>query len=233
MCEAVASPRAEWEKRISTLIQESKTHQSTYLEKIGGFQVYIHPTVYSPRYFPETLWYGTQLPAIVKGRSFLEVGVGSGLISLHLAASGSHVVGVDINNHAVEITQKNFAANQQLGKFLVSDIFDRVDETFDFIFWNHPWQYDSNVCAELKSEKTLDEDYVLLKRFIAEAARYLNRGGSVLLGTSCFADQDAMASIFQANGYSQEVIRVGQKPIGDSVIEEYYIIQLQKETTKL
>ncbi|KAG8408248.1 hypothetical protein J3459_018020 [Metarhizium acridum] len=123
----MASSRQDWEKRISDLINEAKKHQEAYSEQVGYFQLQIHPSVYSPKYFPETLWYGQNLPSIVKGGSFLEIGVGSGLISLHLAASGSKVVGADINPFAVETTQQNFSRNQQEGTFIVSDIFDKID----------------------------------------------------------------------------------------------------------
>lgn len=223
----MASSRPEWEKRISELITESKKHETTYLERIGQFSVYIHPTVYSPKYFPETLWFGENLPAIVQGNSFLEVGVGSGLVSLHLAASGSTVVGVDINPDAVETARKNFRANGQTGSFFVSDVFENVSGTFDYLFWNHPWQIDASIPQELKSEKTFDEDYRLLKRFVSEAKNYLAEDGSVLLGTSFYADLDAMTAIFEANGFAHKIACQGQRSIGKGVTEEYYIIQLQ------
>ncbi|KAK5995869.1 M.MjaHemkP [Cladobotryum mycophilum] len=225
----MASSRLDWEKRISELISEAHTHEKTYFERIGKFGVYIHPTVYSPKYFPETLWYGENLPSIVQGKSFLEVGVGSGLISVHLAASGSGVSGVDINPNAVEITKKNIQENGLTGNFVVSDIFDNVTGKFDFIFWNHPWQFDASVPDELKSEKTFDEGYRLLKRFISQAQDYLNEGGSILLGTSYYADLKAMAAIYAANGYSHEVVRQGLRPIGKGVTEEYYIVQLRRD----
>ncbi|KAK2595202.1 hypothetical protein QQS21_007055 [Conoideocrella luteorostrata] len=225
----MASPRNVWEVRISELLNESKKHETPYVASIGGFQVYIHPDVYSPKYFPETLWYGKNLPPIVKGKSFLEVGIGSGLVSLHLAASGSRVVGVDINPHAVETTQKNFADNQQVGRFFVSDIFDNIDDTFDYIFWNHPWQIDASVPDELKSEKTFDSGYGLLKRFVAQGEKYLKAGGSILLGTSSYADLKAVASIAEANGYSYDVVQKGLGPLGKGITEEYYILQFRRK----
>ncbi|RCI12123.1 hypothetical protein L249_0712, partial [Ophiocordyceps polyrhachis-furcata BCC 54312] len=225
----MASPRADWEGRISELINESKKHEATYSDQIGGYTVHIHPTVYSPKYFPETLWYGENLPPIVRGRSFLEVGIGSGLISLCVAASGSTVTGVDINPHAVEVARKNFEANGQKGSFLVSDVFDSVSGKFDFIFWNHPWQVDASVPKELKTEKTFDQGYRLLKRFISQAKDYLEPDGSVLLGTSAYADLKAMEAIYSANGYSHNVIQQGTRSIGKGITEEYYIIELRRD----
>lgn len=222
----MASPREEWEKRISHLLTESKQHQTPYHAEIGGFRLDIHPSVYSPKYFPETLWYGQHLPAIVQGKSFLEVGVGSGLVSLHLAASGSRVVAVDVNPHAVHHARENFARNQQSGDFFVSDIFENVGGTFDFIFWNHPWQSSEAVPDELKSEKTFDAGYALLKRYFAEGGKYLNPDGSILLGTSCFADMDSIGSLIADNGCSYKIREKGLGDLGQGVTEEYYILQI-------
>lgn len=222
----MASPRAAWESRIAELILESKKHDSTYLEKIGPFNVYISPNVYSPRYFPETQWYGEHLPSIVQGNSFLEIGIGSGLVSLNLAKSGSKVVGVDINPEAVETTRRNFKINGLDGSFFVSDIFESVSGKFDYIFWNHPWQNCQDIPSELKSEKTFDEDYRLLRRFIAQSKDYLTDDGSLLLGTSAYADLEAMSAIYTANGYDSEIIRQGRRSIGKGVTEEYYITRI-------
>ncbi|KAF4592156.1 protoporphyrinogen oxidase [Ophiocordyceps camponoti-floridani] len=224
----MASPRTDWEQRISDLITESKKHDKIYSAPIGGYTVHVHPTVYSPKYFPETLWYGENLPEIVKGRSFLEVGIGSGLISLCVAASGSKVSGVDINPHAVDVARKNFAVNGQKGSFVVSDIFENVCGKFDCIFWNHPWQVDASIPKELKSEKTFDQGYRLLKRFVAEAEDYLEPDGCVLLGTSAYADLEAMEAIYDANGYTHSVVQQGTRSIGEGITEEYYIVELRR-----
>jgi methylase of polypeptide subunit release factors len=222
------SSRAEWEERISELVVEAQQHKRTYVEPIGMFMVYIHPNVFSPKYQPESLWYAANISSIVpRGSSFLEIGVGSGLVSMYAAASGAIVKGVDVNPDAVQTTQKNFQENNLKGTFDVSDVFDNVLGTFDFIFWNHPWQFDSAVREELKSEKTLDEDYKLLTRFIAEAGNYLTTSGSILLGTSCYADSKRIEDIFSQNGYSHKSVEKGERPSGKGVTEEYYIIQLR------
>ncbi|KFG82233.1 hypothetical protein MANI_007734 [Metarhizium anisopliae] len=222
----MASSRQDWEKRISDLINEAKKHREAYPAQVGNFELQIHPSVYSPKYFPETLWYGQNLPSIVKGGSFLEMGVGSGLVSLHLAASGSKVIGADINPFAVETAKANFSRNRQAGTFVVSDIFDQIDGKFDYIFWNHPWQIDASVPDELKTEKTFDLGYHLLQRFVAESANYLTEGGKVLLGTSSFADLKAIQSIVSKGGDSLEIVRTGLGHLGGGVTEEYYIVQI-------
>lgn len=224
-----ASPRDVWEKRISELIDQAQQHQSPYTETFGPHTIMIHPSVYSPKYFPETWWYAQHLPPIVNKGSFLEVGVGSGLTSLSVAAAGSPVFGVDINREAVNVTQSNFEINHQKGTFVVSNIYQNVKGKFDFIYWNHPWQHDSNIPLQLKSEKTLDSEYQLLRRFVGEAHAYLTEKGVILLGTSAYANHEATVHIARENGYSCQELARGNESIGKGVFEEYYILELKRQ----
>jgi HemK-related putative methylase len=222
------SPRLDWDRRQSELWAASCAHKDTYFERVGNFDIYLHPSVLSPKYFPETVWFGENLPPIVQGKSFLEVGLGSGLVSLYLAASGSSVAGVDINSKAVEITKKNFEANGQIGHFVVSDVFENVTKKYDFIFWNHPWAWDGSQQAEdERLEMFLDEGYATLKRFISQAKNHLVEGGSVLLGTVPYANLSAIEEICAACGYTQEIVREGLGDLGNGVTEQYYIIQIR------
>ncbi|KAI7891977.1 S-adenosyl-L-methionine-dependent methyltransferase [Mucor mucedo] len=111
-----------WEKKISSMINESKDCVADNTCQIEDMTIYLHPNVYSPKYFPESKWFGKNLRSVVEGtKTFLEVGLGSGIISLYMARLGLEVTGVDINPDAVETTKKNFEINHQKGHF----------ETFD------------------------------------------------------------------------------------------------------
>jgi methylase of polypeptide subunit release factors len=227
----VVANRRDWLQRISELTDDANRHDEEYSTTINNFTVYIHPSVFSPKYFKETQWYAENLPAIVNEKSFLEVGVGSGLVSLSVAASGSsRVLGIDINPEAVKVAQKNFEANGiKNGTFLVSDIYETVTGRFDFIFWNHPWQNSlANITDQLKCEHTFDADYRHLTTYIVEAKDYLTPGGRILLGTSAFADREAMDRIFVEHGYMRKTLRSGKRDIGKGVFEEYYIIEVAK-----
>ncbi|KAF9968818.1 hypothetical protein BGZ70_005622 [Mortierella alpina] len=166
--------RPHWEGSIAKLLKQARSHSEIYTVTINGLDIAIHPNVYSPMYFPESAWYAQQLEGIVKGKTFLEVGVGSGIIALHVARTGS----------------KNFETNGLKGDIRLSDLFTALGPgtKVDYIFWNHPWQISNTVVNELQSEKTLDEGYQALSRYIRDGHTYLNEGGSILIGTSCYAD---------------------------------------------
>ncbi|KAF9576028.1 hypothetical protein EC968_000588 [Mortierella alpina] len=223
--------RSHWEGSIAKFIKQAMSHNEVYTVSINGLDISIHPNVYSPVYFPESTWYAQQLEGIVQGKTFLEVGVGSGIIALHVARTGSKVYGVDINPDAVAMTQKNFEMNGLKGDIRLSDLFTALDPDtkVDYIFWNHPWQNSSAVVLELRSEKTLDEGYKALSRYIRDGHIYLNDGGSILIGTSCYADLDSLGQIALRYGYGSVVVEVqGESHLADGTCEIYYILRLDK-----
>jgi len=76
----------------------------------------------------------------LKGRSFIEVGCGTGLISLAAARAGAVVTAVDISPQAIAATQKNFLANGLKGEVLLSDLFTNLQgRKFDVAVINPPY----------------------------------------------------------------------------------------------
>ena len=76
-----------------------------------------------------------------KGR-ILEIGCGSGIVSLSAAAANraNEVIGVDINPAAVECATKNAEKNHLKNcKFLQSDLFANVSGKFNVILFNPPY----------------------------------------------------------------------------------------------
>ncbi|KAF2075211.1 hypothetical protein CYY_003472 [Polysphondylium violaceum] len=223
--------RENWQNQISKLLNEATSIKGQYEYNVGGKTLKIHPNVYSPKYFPESYWYAKNLSASViqKDKKFLEVGLGSGIISLFVRDTGAQIFGVDINPDAVDITKQNFRNNNQNGLFQISDIYNDLDQDlkFDYIFWNHPWQNDKNsISKELRTEKTLDEGYVLLKRYVAQARSRLTPTGRLLLGTCSHAGSiDKIYEIARDNKFQIEILVQGNESIGENVQEIYYILQ--------
>jgi release factor glutamine methyltransferase len=80
-------------------------------------------------------------------QKFLEIGSGSGLISLLAYQNKAIVSCCDINEAAVECTKQNFSTNfgNELTNFSVyqSDLFDSIPETkFDIIVINPPYFFE-------------------------------------------------------------------------------------------
>ncbi len=106
-----------------------------------GIRLLVPPEVFHPGFFYSTkflLRYISQLP--LQGKSFLEIGAGSGLISLFAGREGATVTATDINPVAVDYLVKNKAANQLPLSIILSDLFIHIPpQSFDIIAINPPY----------------------------------------------------------------------------------------------
>lgn len=74
------------------------------------------------------------------GRSVLDIGCGSGLLSLVAARAGARVVAVDVNAEAVRATATNATANEADVEVLQSDLFTSLlGRRFDLVVVNPPY----------------------------------------------------------------------------------------------
>ena len=73
------------------------------------------------------------------GERILEIGCGSGIVSMHCAAEGCHVTAGDINPKAVELTRRNFADNGLEAETVETDVYGAVEGRFDTIVFNLPY----------------------------------------------------------------------------------------------
>ncbi|KAJ3486428.1 hypothetical protein NLG97_g6618 [Lecanicillium saksenae] len=64
MATVSSSPRPEWDPRQSELWAESCAHKDIYSARVGNFDVHLHPSVLSPKYFPETIWFDINPKAV-------------------------------------------------------------------------------------------------------------------------------------------------------------------------
>jgi release factor glutamine methyltransferase len=76
----------------------------------------------------------------LRGKRFLEIGTGSGLIAICAARKGAEVTATDVNPTAVENARSNATRNGVSVTFHVSDVWDRVPPgPFDVIAVNPPY----------------------------------------------------------------------------------------------
>ena len=97
--------------------------------------------VFHPGFFRSTnvfaAWIETQS---LINKKILEIGAGSGLISLVAARQGAIVTAIDINEKAVENTKLNASKNNVEINVYHSDLFNAVTrKDFDLVFINPPY----------------------------------------------------------------------------------------------
>ena len=151
---------------------------------------------------------------IVRGKRVLEIGTGSGLISLCcLKAGAAHVVATDVNQMAIS----NAIYNAR--KLALSDRFEvrRVplsntsawavigdDERFDYIISNPPWedQKPDNVA----DFALYDPGFLLLKTLLEGLDDHLTPDGRVLLAYGCVSAVRQVQKLAPQHGYIVEVL---------------------------
>lgn len=115
----------------------SKPRNYTYQDII----VKVLPGVFHPGLFFSTKVFLEYLESVeLKGKRVLELGAGSGLISVYCSKQGSQVTASDINNAALEGITFNAHKNKETISIVHSDLFDQIDpDDFDIILINPPY----------------------------------------------------------------------------------------------
>ena len=101
--------RPEWQQEVLAVFDKMRGHSESYEMRAGKFNLTILPGVFSPKYFTDSLWFAETLPEIVGKKRLLEIGCGTGIVSLYCADAGAQVTATDINLEA----SKNTAFNAQ------------------------------------------------------------------------------------------------------------------------
>jgi release factor glutamine methyltransferase len=115
----------------------SKTRRYRY----KGISLEIPAGVFHPRFFYSTkfLLHHIMHEQLTE-QSVLELGAGSGLISIYAACKGAKVTATDISPVAVNCLKKNMTGNKVELDIFQSDVFTDIPiKTYKFIFLNPPY----------------------------------------------------------------------------------------------
>jgi release factor glutamine methyltransferase len=110
------------------------------------FKLKVLKGVFHPKlFFSTTYFYSFLAGKKFAGKKFLELGSGSGILSMLAYKKGAEVTAVDIDPKAVENTRinftKNFTANHS-ARIIESDLFSNVPEQlFDIVVINPPYYF--------------------------------------------------------------------------------------------
>lgn len=106
-----------------------------------GIKLVVPPEVFHPGFFSSTkllLNFIAEQP--LQRYSLLELGAGSGLISMYAAKKGAHVTASDVSSVAIRYLHQNTGNNELNIKIIHSNLFDNIpSQTFDYIIINPPY----------------------------------------------------------------------------------------------
>ena len=162
----------------------------------------VHPGVYPPG--EDTYILQDAIEASPKD-VVLDMGCGSGYISLNLLDVVKRVVSVDLQYHAVVNTYENLKRHQAFHKVSVlqSDLFDAISPSFKFsvIAFNPPYLPADNDRTSMDPALVGGELGIeVSERFIDQVSNYLASEGRVYLVASSLADVGLLKEAMESEG---------------------------------
>lgn len=144
---------------------------------------------------------------VVPGEKVLEVGCGSGVVSIHCAKNGCDVTAVDVNPRAVELARRNAGANGADIPVCESDVYGNVDGVFDTIVFNLPYLPVDEEGLLAKAWSGGPDGLGPLPRLLEGAPDHLVPGGRVVVVVSSLTEPRALEEALE--GF--EVRTLGEK----------------------
>jgi release factor glutamine methyltransferase len=181
-----------------------------YLRKERSYQyenisIIVKPGVFHPGLFPSTrmlLGYLRQqnLPNSRPRKTLLELGCGTGLISIVAEKFGMTVTSLDISRAAVENTQMNAEKNRAKLQIIHSDLFDKVmPQFFDWIIINPPY-YAKDARTEAEAAWHCGANFEYFRKLFPTLVNYMSKDSNVLMTLTESADFDTVSDIASQSG---------------------------------
>lgn len=149
---------------------------------------------------------------VEKDDTVLEIGTGTGIISIYASKIAKKVVSTDINFDAVELAEKNFKNNDiENIEIRWGNLFEVLDEDekFDIILFNAPYLPTENY-------EVLEEDLnyafdggadgrKIIDLFLNDVKNHLKYEGKVQLVQSSLANNEITLARLKSLGFSAEI----------------------------
>jgi release factor glutamine methyltransferase len=194
-------------------------------EKISGFSFTVRPTVFNPRDFVSSEIFAAYIITLdLSGKNILDMGSGSGVVSIFAASRGASCVACDINPVAVRCITENALQNKLSSQIKVyeSDLFESLNSDvgsgFDIIFFNPPY-YKGNPHNNFERAFKGGPNLEVIDRFLLDAKEHLAPLGKLCMIVSSDIDMDDFYSRLKNSGYTYKILHTNKK-----FFETFYII---------
>ena len=142
----------------------------------------------------------------LNSKTVLELGAGSGLISIYCATQNAKVTTSDINPTAVKNIIKNSELNNVKLEVIESDLFDKIEiKNFDYIIINPPY-FPKNPKNEKELAWFCGNDFQYFKKLFAQLNNYKTQETFVLMILSEDCDLQRITTIAKENHFSMNII---------------------------
>lgn len=206
-------------ERFMHLIERRMTREPlqyiTGTASFFGYEFHVTPDVLIPRFDTETL-VESVLPHVNCGDRILDMCTGSGCIAITIfllsanAGKSVSVTASDISEAALGVARENAAVLGAQIRAVRSDLFERIEGTYDIITVNPPY-IETEVIGTLDPEVRLFEPHLALdgsddglafyRRIVREAGNYLAPQGMLALEIG-FDQSEAVEELLRAESYA-------------------------------
>jgi len=217
-------------RRIYSLIYFNLIHKRklnrTVTEKIKGFTFSVYPTVFNPKDYYSSVIIAEFISDIkdIKDKHLLDMGCGSGIISVFAASSGAYCTAVDKNPESVKCAKDNAAQNKLDNKIVSveSDLFAKLEgeNVYDIITFNPPY-YKGEPANDFEMAFKGGENLEVIQRFFESAGKYLTVNGVIYLITSSDSNLNLTEEIIKTYNFKFEVVLREKR-----IFETFYIYKI-------
>jgi release factor glutamine methyltransferase len=197
----------------------SKTRTYSY----KGIHLEIPPQVFHPGFFFSTkLLLRYIAKEHLNKKSFLELGAGSGLLSIYAAKKGANVMATDISPIAIECVRRNAGENGVEVNTFHSDLFDQIPkQPFDFILINPPY-YKKKPLSISEYAWYCGENGEYFQHLFKALHHYIHKGSSVLMVLCDGCDLQMIKNLATQNLFSMKCVNKKE-----TLIEKNYVFKIQ------
>jgi len=199
----------------------SKTRTYRYKD----IRLEIPPQVFHPGFFFSTqllLQYIMKLP--LHNRTFLELGFGSGLISIEAAKRGATVTATEINLAAVDIFKNNCIYNNVWPEIIHSDLFDDIPiKRFDVIAINPPY-YKKQPLSEKDYAWYCGENGEYFSKLFDTMDNYIHNHSEVLMVLFDGCDMEMITGFAAKRNFVLNCVFSKQ-----NILEKNFIFKIEKQ----
>lgn len=177
--------------------------------EIDGIKLETNKEVYIPS---EDSFLLSENLKVKKGDSVLEIGTGSGIVSIYASKKAKKIIATDINFNAVELAEKNFKLNKiENIETRWGNLFEVINENekFDIILFNTPY-LPTDECEVLPDDLNYAFDggadgRKVIDLFLKEVKNHLKHDGTVQLVQSSLSNNEKTIAILKKLGFKTEI----------------------------
>lgn len=134
----------------------------------------------------------------------LEIGTGTGVLSIACALNGSNVTAVDISQKAVACAESNADMNAVKLNVFQSDLFEHVTGRFDEIIFNPPYLPTADSIEGSEQWDGGPDGFSVTVPFLSAAPEFLKEEGRIRIILSDLTDMKALMGRFSNLEFKEE-----------------------------